>query len=193
MAKGAIDYTGATTMSITFHHYGATVLNMPISQVRFNLQAILRMPFELVNGAEHATADLEEASDGLASTHTLTYRAATCAVAVAEYTAACTLRPVADAPHTTFFEWTRVYRFATPAGQDQISPFVSAMVGQDRAIAARLAVEYAGAEVLYMDYTIGAAGDQRVYDAPALRHGARRDHRAGPRYGRQYPRGWARA
>src|SRR5215208_1761287 len=106
---------GATTMSVTFHHYGATVLTVPISQLRLNMQAILRMPIDIVDGAGHATAALEEASDGMASTHTLTYRSATCAAEAVEYVAACTLRPVADAPHTTFFEWTRVYRPAAPA------------------------------------------------------------------------------
>jgi hypothetical protein len=144
-------------MSITYHHYGATVLNLPITQLSPNMQAILHMPIDLIGAAAHATVALEEESDGVAHTHTLTYRSRPCAAEVAEYVATCTLQPVADAPHTTFFEWTRMYRPATPAHYDQICPFVSAMVDQDRAIAARLAAEYSGAEVLFIDYTLGRA------------------------------------
>ena len=144
-------------MSITYHHYGATVLNMPIAQLPPNMQAILRLPIDLVGAAAHATIASEKAGDGVAHTHTLTYRSTSCAAERAEYVATCTLRPVADAPHTTFFEWTRAYRPATSAHDDQICPFVSAMVCQDQAIAARLAAECGGVEVLCIDYTLGGA------------------------------------
>ncbi len=135
-------------MNITFHHYGAAVLSVPIAQLRLDLQAFVRMPAELVGRAEHATVGLEEADDGLACTHSLTYRSGPCAAAIGEYVAACTLRPVADAPHTTLVEWTRAYRPAAPALAEQVRPFVGAMVGQDQAIAARLAADYDGAEGL---------------------------------------------
>jgi len=150
-------------MNITFHHYGAAVLGVPITQLRLDLQAILQMPAELVGRAEHATVDLEEASDGLASTHTLTYRSGSCVAAIGEYIAACTLRPVEGAPHTTLVEWTRAYRPAATSMAEQVRPFVGAMVGQDQAIAARLAADYAGAEVLYIDYSLG--GDARSVSA----------------------------
>jgi hypothetical protein len=144
-------------MSITYHHYGATVLNMPITQLPLNMLTILRLPIDRVGVAAHATIALEETGDGVAHTHTLTYRSNSCAAELAEYVVTCTLRPVADAPHTTFFEWMRAYRPATSVHDDQICSFVSAMVDQDQAIAARLAAECGGEEVLCIDYTLGAA------------------------------------
>jgi hypothetical protein len=144
-------------MSLTFHRYGATVLDVPIAQLRLNLRAILSMPVELVSGAEQAAAALEETSDGAAITHTLIYRSTTGAPEAAEYVATCTLRPIEDAPHTTSLEWTRAYRPATSTPPDQVGPFISAMAAQDRALAARLNLEYGGVEVFYIDYTLGGA------------------------------------
>jgi hypothetical protein len=168
-------------MSVSYHHYGATVLNAPINQLRRNMHSILNVPEDTVRAARRATgvpaaalaepsqpcfqlaiqlgetAVLEEKIDGVAGTHTLTYRSTTCAPDIAEYVASCTLQRMADAPHTTFVEWMRAYRPAAPTVTDQIRPFVSSLVDQDQAIASRFAAEYGSTEVLYIDYTIGGA------------------------------------
>jgi hypothetical protein len=140
-------------MSVTYHHYGATVLNAPINQLRCDMHAVLNVAQDTVR----TTAVMEEGIDSVAGTHTLTYRSTTCAPEIAEYVATCTLQRVADAPHTTFVEWMRAYRPAAPTDNDQIRPFVSSLVDQDQAIASRFAAEYGSTEVLYIDYTLGGA------------------------------------
>lgn len=166
-------------MSLTYHHYGASLIHAPIAQLRRDMQAILNAPADLVRAAERATdaavaasseqgrpavqlaiqlgaiAVLEEAIDGVAGKHTLTYRSTTCTSEIAEYVATCTLLCVEEAPHTTFVEWMREYRPAARADHEQIRPFVSSLLDQDQAIASRLATEYGSAEVLYIDYTLG--------------------------------------
>ena len=166
-------------MSVTYHNYGASVINAPIAQLRQDMHAILNVPADLVRAAGcatdaaagaspeqgqpfvqlaiqlGATAVLEEAIDRVARKHTLTYRATTCAPEIAEYVATCTLQCVEEAPHTTFVEWMRVYRPAARTVQDQIRLFVNSLVDQDQAIISRLAAEYGSAEVLYIDYTLG--------------------------------------
>jgi hypothetical protein len=51
-------------MSLTYHHYGATVLNAPISQLQCNLYAILNLPQDIMHAALRATgsAALAESS-----------------------------------------------------------------------------------------------------------------------------------
>ena len=166
-------------MSVTFHHYGATVLDAPIHQLRRDMYTILNVPEVIVRTPRRATSVaavavaeqsqpcvqlaiepddttvLEEVIDRVSGTHALTYHWTTCAPEIAEYVATCTLQRVADAPNTTFVEWTRAYRLAAPTDHDQVERFVRALVDQDQAIASRLAAEYSSTEVLYIDYTIG--------------------------------------
>jgi len=168
-------------MSVTYHHYGASVIHAPLAQLRRDMHAILNVPADLVRAAGRATdvaaaasseqgrpcvqlaiqlgatAVLEEAIDSMAGKHTLIYRSTSCAPGIAEYVATCTLQCVEDAPHTTFVEWMRAYRPAARADDDQIRPFVSSLLDQDQAITSRLAAEYGSPEVLYIDYTLGGA------------------------------------
>ncbi|HET9220960.1 MAG TPA: hypothetical protein VFO07_00565 [Roseiflexaceae bacterium] len=166
-------------MSVTCHHYGATVLDAPIHQLRRDMYTILNVPEAIVRTPRRATSVaaivvaeqsqpcvqlaiepddttiLEEVIDRVSGTHALTYRWTMCAPEIAEYAATCTLQRMADAPNTTFVEWTRAYRLAAPADRDQVRRFVRALVDQDRAIASHLAAEYGSTEVLYIDYTLG--------------------------------------
>jgi hypothetical protein len=162
-------------MSMTYHHYGAAVLNAPIAQLRRDMPAILNVPPDLVRAAGRTaagasarrqpclqlaiqigdTAVLEEAIDRVAGTHTLTYHSTACAPEIADYVATCTLQSVAHAPHTTFVEWTHEYRPAAPADVERIRPFARTLVDQDQALASWLAAEYGSTEVLYLDYTLG--------------------------------------
>jgi hypothetical protein len=85
----------------------------------------------------------------------LTYRSTMGAPEIAEYVATWTLTCSADAPHMTFVEWMREYRPAALTNHDQLRPFVSALIDQDRDIAARFAAQYGSPEVVYIDYTLG--------------------------------------
>ncbi len=140
---------------LTYHHYGATILDAPIAQLRSDMDAILNMPLDLARPIGHPSTILKETTDCASGTHTLAYRSTMCAPELAEYVITWTFACVADAPHMTFVEWTREYRPATPAGHDQIRPFVSALIDQDRAITSRFATEYGNPEVIYIDYTLG--------------------------------------
>ena len=133
-------------MSLTYHHYGASLVHAPIDQLRRDIHSILGMP---------AHAALEQALDHTGATYTLSYRPATRAPGLVEYVFTCTLQRMADAAPATFVEWTRAYRTAAPICQ--VQSFAHAQVEQDQAIAARLAAAYDGAEVMYMDYTLGSA------------------------------------
>jgi hypothetical protein len=150
---------GESTVSLTYHHYGASFINAPIDQLRRDIQAMLDMPTNLAHAAASAApgalADAIECPD---ATHMLTYRSTTCAPGIAEYVVTCSLQCVADAPAATFVEWMRAYRPAAAAGQEQIRTFARALVARDQAVANRLTTEYDGAEVMYMDYTLGGAG-----------------------------------
>jgi hypothetical protein len=142
---------------VTYHHYGATILNAPIAQLRRDIHAIFSIPSDLVRTVGHTAAVLEEAVDCGSGSHMLSYRSTLCAPELAEYCATYKLASVADAPHTTFVEWTRDYRPAEPVGRDQVQPLVSSLIDQDRALASRFSVEYGSAEVFYIDYTLGCA------------------------------------
>jgi hypothetical protein len=170
-----------STMSVTYHQYGATVLNAPIDHLRRDMYAILNVPHESVAPARHGigsidgalvemsqpcfplaiqfgdTTILEEVIDRVSGTHALTYRSTACTPEIAEYIATCTLQHLADAPHTTFIEWTREYRLDADADHDRIHPFVSSLVDQDQMIASTFAAKYDNAEVLLIDYTLGGA------------------------------------
>src|SRR5262245_55513389 len=137
----------------TYHHYGASVIHAPISQLRRDMHAALVIAPDALHTAEHATMVLQEATDCRAEAHALTYRSTMTAPELDEYSATCTLASVADAPHTTFVEWTREYRPAVAIDHDRIRAFVSTLVDQDRAIASRLEAEYGSTEVFYIDYT----------------------------------------
>jgi len=103
------------------------------------------------------TTILEEVIDRVSGMHALTYRSTACTPEIAEYIATCTLQHLADAPHTTFIEWTREYRLDADADHDRIHPFVSSLVDQDQMIASTFAAKYDNAEVLLIDYTLGGA------------------------------------
>jgi hypothetical protein len=155
-------------MSLTYHYYSASIIHAPINQLHCDMHSILSMQPDLIHAGVSAaprwfstqlgtTVALEEASDRVAGTCTLTYRPTACAPEIAEYIATCTLQRVADAPHTTFVEWMRAYRPAASASHDQIDPFVSALLDQDQAIAAQLGAVYGSTEVFSIDYTLGGA------------------------------------
>src|SRR5215208_5174820 len=128
---------------VTYHHYGATILDAPITQLHGDMDAILN----LARTTGYTTAVIEEITDHAAGAHTLTYRSIEGVPEIAKYIATWTLASVADAPHTTFVEWMREYRPAVSGNHDQIQPFVSALIEQDRAIASRFAAEYGSPEV----------------------------------------------
>jgi len=101
------------------------------------------------------TAVLEEASGQSEQTRTLTYRSTGRAPDLAEYIATCTLRPVMDKPGKTLIEWTRDYRPSAHADPGELRALVAYLIEQDQAIAATCAVADSGAEVLFIDYTLG--------------------------------------
>jgi hypothetical protein len=140
---------------ITYHHYGATILNAPIAQLYGDMDALLNVPLNLARMTGHPIKVMEEMTDCAAGTHTLTYRSTMCVPEIAEYVATWTLACIANAPHTTLVEWMREYRPAAPTTHEQIRPFVSALIDQDREIASRFAAEYSNPEVIYIDYTLG--------------------------------------
>ena len=142
---------------VTYHHYGATILDAPIAELQGDMEAMLNPPLNLAPPTGHPITHMEEMTDCAAGTHTLTYRSATCMPEIAEYVATWTLACSADAPHTTMVEWMREYRPATPINHDQIQTFVSALIDQEREIASRFAAEYGNPEVIYIDYTLGGA------------------------------------
>ena len=142
---------------VTYHHYGATILDAPIAQLHGDMVAILNVPLNLARPTAHPITVMEEMTDCAAGTHTLTYRSTMCVPEIAEYVATWTLARSADAPHTIMVEWMREYRPAAPINHDQIRPFVSAQIDQDRVIASRFAAEYGSPEIVYIDYTLGGA------------------------------------
>jgi hypothetical protein len=133
-------------MSLTYHHYGASLIQAPIEHLQRDIQAMLDMPTDLARAAASAATD------------TLIYRSGTCAPGIAEYVVTCTLQPMADNPAATFVEWMRAYRPDAAADQEQICTYTRALTVRDQAVADRLAAEYDCAEVLYMDYTLGGVG-----------------------------------
>jgi hypothetical protein len=146
------------TMShMSYHHYGASVIHAPITQLRRDMHTALDITPDALRMAEHTTTTLQEVTDHSSGAHVLTYCSTVYALELAEYSATCTLASVADAPHTTFVEWMREYRPTLPADHDQIRAFVSTLIDQDRAIASRLEAEYGSSEVFYIDYTLGGA------------------------------------
>jgi hypothetical protein len=140
---------------VTYHHYGATILDAPIAQLRGDMDTILNAPSALELSVGRTTGVLKEITGHRAGSHTLIYRSTMDVPEIAEYVTTWTLACVADAPHTTFVEWMREYRPATSTNHDQIRPIVSALIDQDRAIASRFAAEYGSPEVVYIDYTLG--------------------------------------
>ena len=140
---------------VTYHHYGATILDAPIAQLHGDMDAILNAPLNLARTMGYTTAVIEEITNHMAGSHALTYRSTMGVPEIAKYVATWTLASVADAPHTTLVEWMREYRPAALTTHDQIRPFVSALIDQDREIASRFAAEYGSPEGIYLDYTLG--------------------------------------
>src|SRR5215213_11127856 len=99
---------------LTYHHYGATILDVPIAQLRCDMHTILNLPSALEPSEGHRTGVLEEMTVCAAGTHTLTYRSTTCMPELAEYAATWTFACSAAAPHTIMVEWMREYRPAAP-------------------------------------------------------------------------------
>jgi hypothetical protein len=165
----------------TYHHYGATLITTPIDRLWRDMRAMLSAPHSIVQdldpadgvlAAHHSstlqlanqwgdTTVLEEASGRSEAARTLTYRSTERAPDLAEYIATCTLQPVMDKPGKTFIEWTRAYRPSAQADPGQLRAFVAHLIEQDQAIAARCAVADSGAEVLFIDYTLGDAAEDR--------------------------------
>ena len=58
---------------VTYHHYGATILDAPIAQLHGDMDAILNAPLNLAHTMEHPITVMEEMTDCAAGTHTLTY------------------------------------------------------------------------------------------------------------------------
>lgn len=140
---------------LTYHHYGATILDAPIAQLHADMDALLNVPVDLVRMAGRPIMIREKSSDCAAGTPTLIYRSTMSVPDIAEYSTTWTLACIADAPHTTFVEWMREYRPTSSTDPDQSQPFVRMLLDQDRVIASRLAAEYGGSEVVYIDYTLG--------------------------------------
>src|SRR5215216_4347287 len=113
---------------VTYHHYGATILDAPIAQLHGDMDAILNLPLNLACTMEHSIVVMEEMTDCAAGTHTLICRSTMCVPEIAEYVATWTLACIANAPHTTLVEWMREYRPAALTTHDQIRPFVSALI-----------------------------------------------------------------
>jgi hypothetical protein len=140
---------------VTYHHYGATILDAPIAQLHGDMDSILNVAPNLARPTERSITVVEEMTDRAAGTQTRSYRSTMCAPGIAEYIVSWTLARIADAPHTTFVEWTREYRPAALTNHDQIRPFVSALIDQDREIVSRFAAGYGSPEIIYIDYTLG--------------------------------------
>jgi hypothetical protein len=140
---------------VTYHHYGATILEAPIAELHAGIGALLNVPLDLGRMIGHPTTVTEEMSGYAAGTHTLICRSTTSVPEIAEYITTWTLACIADAPHMTLVEWMREYRPAAPSEHDQIQPFVSTLLDHDRVIASLFATEYGGSEVVYIDYTLG--------------------------------------
>lgn len=141
--------------NVSYHHYGASVIDAPIDQLRGNIQAVLNLSGDAQPIAEHAIVGQAGMLDqpcgmfvgipcSIRSTHKL-----------AEYSATWTLSALEDAPHRTLFEWMREYHSTAPAHDEQMETLISALVEQDRALALRLAAEYGSTEVFYIDYLLG--------------------------------------
>jgi hypothetical protein len=142
---------------VTYHHYGTAILNAPIAQLRRDIHTILNVPSNVIPSVGRTTAILEEVTDCGAGSYTLTYRSTMCAPELVEYAASCTLASSADAPQAIFVECKREYRPTAAADHNQLQPFVSSLIDQDRAFASWFAAEYGSAEVFYIDYTLGGA------------------------------------
>jgi len=164
-------------MSISYHHYGAVLVDIPLERLWNDLRDSLIAPQSTLGHLDPiniALADLsspalqvalewgdqgelEQRIDRSEGTHSLTYRASASVLEIAEYVATCTLRRVKDASHTTYVEWTREYRPTAQAGAARANAFVAQLRAQDRAIAARFAEADDRAEALLIDYALGGA------------------------------------
>src|SRR6266540_2009925 len=126
-------------MSVTYHHYGATVLNAPVDHLRHDMFALLNVPQDSVRTAGRATGSadaasaelsrpclplamqigdttvLEEVIDRVSGTHALTYRSTTCAPEIAEYVATCTLQSM-----TPQRFWSSTTRWAVHEGAQRV-------------------------------------------------------------------------
>jgi hypothetical protein len=173
-------------MNITYHHYGAVLVDIPLERLWNDLRDSLIAPRSTLGHLDPihiALADLsspalqtalesghqgelEQRIDFSEEAHSLTYRTSAPVLEIAEYVATCTLRRVKEASHTTYVEWTREYRPTAQAGAARESAFVAQLRAQDQAIAARFAAADDRAEALLIDYALGGATvEQRANQA----------------------------
>src|SRR6266487_1039548 len=120
-------------MSITYHHYGAVLVDIPLDR----LWNDLRDSLIALQWGDQAT--LEQRIELPKGTHTVTYRASASVLEIAEYVATCTLQHVTNPPHSTSVEWTRVYRPTAQADSARTSAFVARLRAQDQVIVDRFA------------------------------------------------------
>jgi hypothetical protein len=164
-------------MSMTCHHYGAVLVDIPLERLWNDLRDSLIAPrstlghldpinialADLISPALQIAlepadqGELEQRIDRSEGTYSLTYRTSASALEIAEYVATCTLRRVKDASHTTYVEWTRDYRPTAQADAARANAFVAQLRVQDQAIAGRFAAADDRAEALVIDYALGGA------------------------------------
>lgn len=173
-------------MSITYHHYGAVLVDIPLERLWNDLRDSLIAPRSILGHLDPiniALADLsppalhsrldwddqgqiEQRIDPSEGTHRLTYRASASVLEIAEYVATCTLRRVEDAPHKAYVEWRREYRPTKHADVTRVNAFVAQLRARDQVIAGRFAAADDRAEVLLIDYALGGATvEQRANQA----------------------------
>ncbi len=164
-------------MSITYHHYGAVLVDIPLDRLWNDLRDSLIAPGSTLGHLDPiniALADLSSPALQIAlqwgdqatleqrielpkGTHTVTYRASASVLEIAEYVATCTLQHVTNPPHSTSVEWTRVYRPTAQADSARTSAFVARLRAQDQVIVDRFAAADDRAEALLIEYALGAA------------------------------------
>src|SRR5689334_18549818 len=116
-----------STMSMTHHHYGAILIELPLDQLWSDLRASLLAPHGMLGHLDPVDVALEDrsaltlqmamrsgdmarlqaAGERSAATHTLVYHTSDCTPEIEEYVATCTLQRVVDEPRKTLVEWTR--------------------------------------------------------------------------------------
>src|SRR5262245_36233898 len=147
-------------MSITYHHYGAVVIELPLDRLWNAQRASLIAPLTIQSTNRGVAATLEAVVDQSTGAQTLTYHVSGAAPESAEYLATCTMQRVADEPSKTVVEWTRQYRPAEGAAPNRSKAVVAEMLEQDRALAASFTAAHDSAEVLLLDYTLGGAAEK---------------------------------
>ena len=145
-------------MSLTYHYYGAVLIDLPFDRLWSDLRDSPIAPQSIVDGLAAADATVE-VIHRWEEIHTLAYRAS--AAEIEGYVATCTLTQLADDPGKSLVEWTREYRPAAHVTRARSGAFAAHLLDRDQAIAAAFAAAYNGAEALLIDYTLGGAEAER--------------------------------